>query len=284
MRIGIVTKWFNRGQAYISRHIRETLIEQGHEVFILARPTKDKGDDLAAYIDRSGFWDLPGVTEAKAWDVETSELLAWAESEQLDVAHFDNLYQFDEVAALRNAGVKTVGRWVWEHFEPAHVEPAQAAYDVIYSLTRAEQQRYAGFGIESPFIQWGVHPELLETVPDPAKRALSRADDGPITFYFPGGLLGPRKPHKAVLKAFMRTKSPDLRLVFKAQLERKMNFLFKAADTDNRISLVIDDLPHDEHMQLFADCDVCIGASRWEGLGLFLQEATAFRATDPRQR
>ncbi len=31
-----------------------------------------------------------------------------------------------------------------------------------------------------------------------------------------------------------------------------------------------------EHLRLFASCDVCLGPSRWEGLGLFLYEAVAF--------
>jgi glycosyltransferase involved in cell wall biosynthesis len=39
---------------------------------------------------------------------------------------------------------------------------------------------------------------------------------------------------------------------------------------------VIDDMPTDEHLRLFANCDVCLGPSRWEGLGLFLYEAVAF--------
>ena len=43
VRVGIVTKWFNRGQAFVSRYVRDALDELGHETFILARPTKDKG-------------------------------------------------------------------------------------------------------------------------------------------------------------------------------------------------------------------------------------------------
>ena len=41
-RVGIVTKWFNRGQAFVSRYVRDALEERGHETFILARPTKDR--------------------------------------------------------------------------------------------------------------------------------------------------------------------------------------------------------------------------------------------------
>ena len=55
-----------------------------------------------------------------------------------------------------------------------------------------------------------------------------------------------------------------------------MKYLEKAAEADPRIELVIDDMPTDEHLRLFASCEVCLGPSRWEGLGLFLYEAIAF--------
>ena len=279
MRIGIVTKWFNRGQAFVSRYIRDALDARGHETFILARPTRDKGP-MAAHVDRTGPWDQPGVTEASDWEVPFDEYERWIAANGIEAVHWDNCYQHEEIARIRASGVKTVGRFVWEMFGADDAEPAKRAYDVLYSLTRCEQARYAELGIESPYVQWGLHPELLDAA---ANRTAGRASprtrsggDGSSRFYFPGALLGPRKPHKEVIEAFTNAKGDNLRLIFKAQLERRMNYLEKAAAADPRIELVIDDMPTDEHLQLFASCDVCLGPSRWEGLGLFLYEAIAF--------
>ncbi len=193
-RVGIVTKWFNRGQAFVSRYVRDALEARGHETFILARPTKDKGP-MAAHVDRTGVWDQPGVTEASDWEVPYEEYVRWIEANSIEVVHWDNCYQHDEIARLRESGVKTVGRFVWEMFSESDAAPAKAAYDVLYSMTRCEQERYARLGIESPYVQWGIHKELLE-VP------VERADDGLVRFYFPGALLGPRKPHREVVEAF----------------------------------------------------------------------------------
>jgi glycosyltransferase involved in cell wall biosynthesis len=273
-RVGIVTKWFNRGQAFVSRYVRDALDAQGHETFILARPTKDKGA-MAAHIDRTGVWDQPGVTEASEWEVPIAEYESWIADNGIEVVHWDNCYQHDEIAQLRASGVKTVGRFVWEMFSPEDAEPAKRAYDVLYSMTRCEQARYAEMGIESPYVQWGLHRELLDAAAD-AQAAAPRDRDEIVRFYFPGALLGPRKPHKEVVEAFRAAKGENLRLIFKAQLERRMNYLERAAEEDPRIELVIDDMPTDEHLRLFAGCDVCLGPSRWEGLGLFLYEAVAF--------
>ncbi len=297
MRIGIVTKWFNRGQAFVSRYLRDALDAEGHDTFILARPTKDKGP-MAAHVDRTGPWDQPGVTEASDWEVPFEEYESWIEANGIEVVHWDNCYQHDEITRLRESGVRTVGRFVWEMFKPEDAEPAKRAYDVLYSLTRCEQERYAELGIDSPYVQWGLHPELMAAA-DKAKAAAHQHPDALaerqhragraertrsgasarsdlVRFYFPGALLGPRKPHKEVVEAFTNAKGDNLRLIFKAQLERRMNYLESAAAEDPRIELVIDDMPTDEHLQLFASCDVCLGPSRWEGLGLFLYEAIAF--------
>jgi glycosyltransferase involved in cell wall biosynthesis len=280
MRIGLVTKWFNRGQAFVSRYIRDALDARGHETFVLARPTRDKGP-MAAHVDRTGVWDQPGVTEASDWEVPYEEYERWIADNGIEAVHWDNCYQHEEIAQIRESGTKTVGRFVWEMFGAGDAEPAKRAYDVLYSLTRCEQQRYGEMGIDSPYLRWGLHPELLEAADNaqaagPHPRTRSGGDAGVVSFYFPGALLGPRKPHKEVIEAFTNAKGDNLRLIFKAQLQRRMNFLEKAAAADPRIELVIDDMPTDEHLQLFASCDVCLGPSRWEGLGLFLYEAIAF--------
>ena len=51
---------------------------------------------------------------------------------------------------------------------------ARGAYETIYSMTLAEQERYAGMGIESPYVQWGIHPELLGADPLRAGRQTGR--------------------------------------------------------------------------------------------------------------
>lgn len=269
MRVGIVSKWFNRGQPIVGRYIRSAVEELGHESFVLARPRREKGP-MGGALERSGIWDQPGVTEAASFEVTASEYLDWAERNSIEVLLCDQNYQFDELAQLRRRGVRVIGRFVWEHFARAHLEPARAAYDVIYSVTRCEQQRYAGWGLQTPRVPWGIHPELLAVAP-------RRSSDGLTRFVFPGGFLGHRKPAEPVIEAFSRTASPDLRLLVKAQVERSsLDAILPAIEADGRIELRLADEPWEEHLVAIAANDVCISPSRWEGLGLPLYEAMAF--------
>jgi 1,2-diacylglycerol 3-alpha-glucosyltransferase len=270
MRIGICSYWFNRGQAVIARQLRTALDELGHESFVLARPNRPSSP-RAGFIARGDVWDQPGVTAASAWEIPADDYLQWAQENELEIVFFDQNYGFEGIAALRRSDVRTIGRFVWEQFSPEDSEPAREAFDLVYSLTECERRRYAQLGIESPRIPWGIHPELLEFAPD----GVDGQAQG-IAFFYPGGFMTKRKPVKEVLAAFARAADPELRLVVKAQVERKQRLLDRASREDPRVEVILDDLPTAEHLRLFASAQVCLAPSRWEGLGLHLYEAMAF--------
>ena len=271
MKVGVVTKWFNRGQPVVGRYLRSALDELGHETFILARPRRE-GGPMPGALSSDDVWDQPGVTEGSAYDIPIGEYEAWAAENGIEVVFCDQNYQFDEIRRLRENGVRTVGRFVWEHFSERHVEGAKSAYDVIYSFTRSEQERYAGMGIESPYVTWGCHPELV-AVGDERRPA----EDGLVRAVFPGGFLGNRKPIEQVLEAFTRTTDERLRLLVKTQVERKhLEPVLAAAEVDSRIELLVEDEATADHLRRFAANDFCIAPARWEGLGLPLYESMAF--------
>jgi 1,2-diacylglycerol 3-alpha-glucosyltransferase len=268
MRIGIVSYWFNRGQATVSRYIRSIFDELGHKTFVLARPTKHLFD-LSGFIDTTDVWKQPDVTYASRYDIPLKEYSGWAKANALEVVFFDQNYQFREIASLRASGIKTIGRFVWESFEKKHVKKAKAAFDIIYSLTRCEQARYAGLGIESPWIQWGCHEELTTIISEKKK-------DG-IYFFFPGGYLSQRKSTHAVIKAFSQVRSPDIRLIIKTQThKRKSEHIGDPNKLDPRIMIISADIPSHEYYKLFSSCHICLAPSRWEGLGQHLYEAVSF--------
>lgn len=270
MRVGLVTKWFNRGQPVVARQLRSAIDELGHETFILARPKKERGP-MAGRLQRDGVWDQPNVDEAASYEITGPEYADWVERRGIEVIHCDQNYQFEELAELRRSGVIVIGRFVWEHFSEEHVAGAREAYDLVYSVTRCEQERYRGFGMETPYVPWGVHPELLAVEGKP------HSTEDVVQLIFPAGFIGHRKPIESSLEAFERTTNPRLRLLVKAQVERKTTRLARdAAARDERIEFLLSDQPTEEHLATFAGADVCLTPARWEGLGLPLFEAMAF--------
>jgi 1,2-diacylglycerol 3-alpha-glucosyltransferase len=280
MRIGIVSKWFSRGQPVVGRYLRSAFEQLGHETFVLARPKKERGPRPGA-LDREDVWDQPGITEASAFEVPLSEYEAWVAGNSIDAVFCDQNYQFAELAALRRDGIRVAGRFVWEHFTEQDVPGALDAYDLIYSMTRAEQERYRGWGIDTPYVQWGCHPELMQFAKDrpgthPPRPGGGAEDADEIRFIFPGGFVGHRKPVRDVVEAFARSDDSRLRLQVTAQVDRRLQEASEIAAGDSRIEIDVADAPRLDYLQRFADCDVCLSISRWEGLGLPLYEAIAF--------
>src|SRR5687768_16960001 len=126
MRVGVSSYWFNRGQGVVGRQLRSALESLGHETFVLARPTRAT-NIRPAFVDTEDVWDQEGVTAASEYAIPRGELLGWAGDHRLDAVMFDQNYQFEDIAALRESGVRTYGRFVWEHFSAEHVEPARRA-------------------------------------------------------------------------------------------------------------------------------------------------------------
>ena len=267
-RIGIVTYWFNRGQAMVSRELRAILEEAGIESHILARPTKSSFV-RPTFIDRTDIWQQERIRTASRFLIPGDEYLEWAVENRLDTILFDQNLQFSEILMLRCKGIQTIGRFVWEDFGLDDVPAAKQAFDTIYSLTEAERLRYQSFGIDSPRVRWGCPTELVD-FPKPER------NDDEVRFFYPGGYLTQRKPTAEVIRSFRGVSNPRARLVIKAQHpNRGKKLAMKAERVDRRIRVIIDDLPAEEHYRLMASNDVCLAPTRWEGLGLHHSEAIA---------
>jgi len=277
VRIGIVAYWFNRGQGVVARQLRSALDSLGHETSVLARPTR-KTNIEPSRIDSAGVWAQAGVTAASDYLIPIDEYVSWAAAGSLEIVLFDQNYQFDEIAHLRDSGVRTAGRFVWEQFSAEHVDPARRAFDTVYSLTACEQERYGRMGIDSPRVRWGCHPDVVAAglEQEPGDRDTDR-----VSLLFPGGFMSRRKPIAAVIEAFRAAEGDELRLLLKAQVDRRLTEVRRLARggrigrRDKRIELLAEDLPTEQYMRLFAAADAIIAPSRWEGLGLHLYEATA---------
>lgn len=264
MNIGLVSIWCNRGQATVSRHLRSALEALGHQTFVLARPTRAPAGH-EPLLSRDGVWDQPNITTTQRYEITEEEYQNWAQGHQLDAIWFDQNYQFDEIRTLRDQGMKTIGRFVWEQFGESHLAKATLAFDVIYSMTRCEKQRYESWGLESPLVRYGCHPELMRI----SKHARSENE---VRFFFPAA--GQRKLTKLTLDAFRQSAPEHARLIVKAHGVRR-SVTDDLTEGDHRIEVCDDDLDFGGFHQLMASCHVNLAPSRWEGLGLHLYESLA---------
>tara|TARA_B100000131_G_scaffold182964_1_gene176456 strand:- start:302 stop:1432 length:1131 start_codon:yes stop_codon:yes gene_type:complete len=284
--IGFVSYWFNRGQAVVTKYVKSIFDEAGYNTFVLTKSPK-KRISLKSLSSTRGikniFTELSNKIKQKSdfeisqdWidenitigsqtnQIEKSKYLEWADINKLDICFFDQNYQFREIKALKETGVKTIGRFVWEQFAPEHANEANDAFDIIYSLTNCEHNRYLKeLNINSKLIRWGIHPSLLN-------HNIKKEKKGPIKFYYPAGYCGSRKSVNETIEAFRKVKNDNIRLFISSQ--KPIN-----SYGDSRIIVDSGNISsHKEFHKKMYSCDVCIIPSRWEGLGLAFVESIAF--------
>ena len=161
MRVGIVSKWFNRGQPVVGRQLRSALDELGHETVRAraaeegARPAPGSARPRRRLGPARGHRGRRPTTCRRASTSPGSRRTGSRRSSAIRTTSSTSS------RSCASAGRATIGRFVWEHFTAEHVAGAREAFDVVYSLTRAEQERYRGMGLETPYVTWGCHPELV---------------------------------------------------------------------------------------------------------------------------
>jgi len=260
MRIGLVSFWFTRGQAFVSREIRSIYRDAGHETFVLARP-----DKLQGRVRTDGIWAEEGVEVASEWAIPTEELLQWTRRHRIEVCFFFHNDRFESIEAVRAAGVATVGTYMWENFHAEYAHPARRALTVVYCMHKAQERHFAEHGILAPRVHWGLWPEIRDLPPpqrDPA---------APVTFYYPAGYLEIRRAVDVTIKGFLKANPENARLLVKSTKPIKDKHQVR----DERVVYHAADVERGEYLELLGSCHVCLSNTRWEGLGLVLYESIA---------
>ncbi len=109
MNIGIVTTWFERGAAYVSRQYEE-ILQKKYNVFIYARA----GEQYARHDPK---WDRPNVTwdpgqpEEVAGSLNIYSLEKWIKNCRLDMVFFNEEHWYHPIELCNRLGV-TSGAYI----------------------------------------------------------------------------------------------------------------------------------------------------------------------------
>lgn len=264
MNIGIVTTWFERGAAYVSRQYRDALSET-NEVFIYAR-----GGESFAIGDSN--WDDPKVTWAEKCfsqlptAVDPKDFEKWLIFNKLDVVLFNEQHSWQPVLACRPLGIIT-GAYIDYYTE--QTVPFFGCYDFLVCNTR---RHYSVFNWHPQcfYLPWGTDTDQFKmTVP-------GKVNQNCVTFFHSGGVSPHRKGCDLVIQAFSQIKGPA-RLVLHAQQKLKSFFphlaeLISELEREGKLECHEESVPAPG---LFHLGDVYVYPTRLEGIGLTILEANA---------
>ena len=262
MRIGIVTTWFERGAAYVSRTYLELLTNLGHNVFIYARGgdgQPEKG------ISR---WNENYVTRDNKYNdtqVDMIKFSRWIEKNSLDLVLFNEQRNYLSVAKVK----KKYPNLIIGAYVDYYTEDTLSLFR-IYDFVICNTLRHLQAMKDHPqayYLKWGIDTELY-------KRDEEVKRDGLVTFFHSVGMSS-RKGTDILLDAFLKGELfKRSRLVVHTQVPINKVCSYTKEYLQLHNIIVIEKTV--SAPGLYQMGDVYVYPTKLDGLGLTLYEALAF--------
>ena len=265
MRIGIVTTWFERGAAYVSRQFRDVWQEK-HEVFIYAR-----GGEFIAKSDSN--WNYDKISYGRRYDYTDLDLIdlvhfrKWIDENKLDLIFFNEQHLWQPILLCHKLGIK-IGSYI--DYYTRETIPFFKIFDFLICNTK---RHYSVFSWHPQifYIPWGTQTEIFNE----EQRKLTNKRE--IIFFHSAGMNPYRKGTDLVISAFNKLKSDNVKLIIHTQtnilsffpgLKSTINRLYKS----NKLEIIAKTVaaPGLYHLG-----DIYVYPSRLEGIGLTIAEANA---------
>lgn len=267
MRIGIVTTWFERGAAYVSRQFMDVL-QKTDDVFIYARGGEE-------YAIGNPKWDLPNVHWGK-WNktkraifsstyIDKKDFVRWLKDNNIEAVLFNEQQWFNPILWCKELGVKTIA---YVDYYTEQTIPMFDAYDCLICNTKRHASVFKTHH-NCNYIKWGTDLSLYHPVEEKHEK---------LTFFHSAGMAPVRKGTDILIKAFYQSKGRQ-----KAKLLLHTQLPLGSAIPE--VKLQIDELIGEGSLEivektisapgLYSEGDVYVYPSRLDGIGLTLMEAIA---------
>lgn len=268
MNIGIVTTWFERGAAYVSRQFRDVLAEK-HNVFIFARSGESYAVGDPAWDGSSVFWGKRRDTPFVGTYIDKKEFCAWVKSNRIDLVIFNEQQWFQPLRWCKELHVKSVA--YIDYYNEMTI-PLFAAYDALICNTKRHYEAFS-WHPGATYVPWGTNVELFK----PKNSECTLAHEDCVTFFHSAGVMGLRKGTDLLISAFSKCRRAQ-KLIIHTQtpLEKILpaNFLptVEELEKSGRLEVITKTVPAPG---LFHLGDVYVYPSRLEGIGLTIAESLA---------
>lgn len=265
MNIGIVTTWFERGAAYVSKQFKEVW-EEEHNVSIYVR-----GGEKTA--KSSPEWNQGNITYGKrfSWTsldfIDIPHLKKWIEKNDLDIVFFNEQHIWTPVLACKEMGV-LVGSYI--DYYTQETVPFFHIFDFLICNTQRHLSVFSEHK-QAFYIPWGTNQKIYNS----EQRKKVESDE--LVFFHSAGMNPERKGTDILLEAYEKIDPANSRLVIHTQKDLTVFF--------PKLSRLIDEMKNSGKLKIIKKTvsapglyhlgDVYVYPTRLEGIGLTIMEAAS---------
>ncbi len=265
MKFGIVTTWFERGAAYVSRQYLQKLQEQ-HPVAIYARGGETYARNDPAWDQKEVTWGIRRpVGPPTALDLE--DFQKWLAREAIECVIFNEQQWWPPIWLCHDLGIKTAA---YVDYYTEITVPFFGCYDVLLCNTQRHHLAFA-WHPQALYLPWGTALDLF------TPQSIAPVQTDKVTFFHSAGMSPGRKGTNYVIQSFAALANPSTHLVIHTQLDLQTVFPELGATIDQLLAQGRLDLYEQTVAApgLYHLGDVYVYPSTLDGLGLTPAEALA---------
>ena len=264
-KIGIVTTWFERGAAYVSKQFKEVW-EEENEIFIYARG----GEDVALNDPK---WQSENITYGQRYSYTNLDLInlyhfeQWIDNNNLEIVFFNEQHIWDPVLLCRKMGIIT-GSYI-DYYTPQTVP----LFDVFDFLICNTKRHYSVFKSHPQvfYVPWGTNQNIFNI----SQKKQTKLNE--IVFFHSAGMNPYRKGTDFLIKAFSQLNSEKAKLIIHSQVNifsffPKLKTVCKDLLNKKRIEIINKTI---SAPGLYHTGDVYVYPTRLEGIGLSIAESNS---------
>lgn len=264
MNIGIVTTWFERGAAIVSRQYMD-ILKLKHNVFIYARSGE-------TYARGNPVWDLPNVYWSKEINspftvtvIDKYEFINWLNINNIQIVLFNEQHWWEPLIWCQELQIKTIA---YIDYYTEETVDLFGIYDILICNTRKHFEAFK-WHPGAQYIPWGT--ETSTFIP----YSLNQINVNRITFFHSCGMNPKRKGTDLLLQAIQKIERSNFKVILHTQIKLEEVFpdlreLISKLTSDNKLEIINKTI---NAPGLYHLGDIYVYPSRLEGIGLTIAEA-----------
>ncbi|PVW15742.1 glycosyltransferase [Marixanthomonas spongiae] len=266
MKVGIVTTWFERGAAYVSKQFEEALAKQ-HDIFIYARGGEDYAIGDLKWDKENVFWGKRIGSPINSTVIDKTEFIKWIKKNKIQKIIFNEQSWFPPVLWCKDLNITTIA---YIDYYTEKTIPLFEAFDYLICNTKRHFNAFK-WHTGATYIPWGTNVDLFK--PKSEKNCLVDIDN--ITIFHSAGMNPIRKGTDQLLEAFYNANVQNTKLIIHTQVELselfpKLKLKISKLVNNNTLKVITKTITAPG---LYSEGDIYIYPARLDGLGLTIAEA-----------